>query len=287
MHIDFYGEIFDKYERFHSKPYLGFFSPKGDLVDYNTELGGSHGNLGNLVSWTFLLWIKQNNIIKNVNLSSVDILAYLNPSTGGIKNADIACYDFNVSSNLTMLQKDLLNYLDKVGDNDHFIELINKRVDIDLFPKSILKDRKISMGSDGAYEIEKVFGTENTRRLLMFLKDICIQHLGYDAIERIKPNNEEIVFPQYFYLYPDDYMTYFDKPRIISSTYNNVNERFYNYLLMDWVVKKMNRYLYNEDKKEFVVDTTFFESDRDADFKSEIETIKKHVPIRERIKYFR
>lgn len=287
MHIDFYGETFDKYERLKSMPYLGFFSPKGKLVDYNTELGGSHGNLGNLVSWTFLLWIKQYNIIRDLNLKDIKTFSKLNPNNGIIVNADIACNEYNDKSNLLLLQNDLLKYLKKVNDSEQFRELINKRIDLEKFPDYILKDRKLPLCGESIYEIENLFGRDNTRRLLMFLKDIIIQHLGYDAIERIKPNNEELVLPDYYYLYPEDYLTYFDKPRTITTVYNNINERFYNYLLMDWKIQKVPRYVYNEETKQFNIDSVLYESDRDLSFEQELNTIKRNYPIKERVKFFK
>lgn len=287
MSVEFYGKTFDEYERRTSKPYLGFLTPKGHLVNYNTELGGSHGDLGNIVSWTFLLWIKQENIIEGLNLKDIDIMAKLIPSTGEIRNADIACYDFNKKSNLLLLQKDLLNFLSKVRNSAEFNNFINKRVDNDLFPSYVLKDRKVPLGGESIYEIESLFGRENTKRLLMILKDVCIQYLGYDAIERVKPNGEMLKLPDYYYLYPEDYLTIFDKPRTISTTHNNINERFYNYILMDWRIKRLDKYIYNENTNKFEVDGALYESDTDRAIKEELETIKKHVPIKERTKFFR
>lgn len=286
MQLQFYGKEFDKYERFKCKPYIGFFSPKGQLVDYNTELGGSHGDLGNLVSWTFLLWIKQKNIINDLNLKGIDTLAKLNVNNGVITNADIACNSFNVKSNLLTLQRDLLHLLNEAEDSESFRECINKKVDVDLFPKSIVRDRKVELSGESIYEIANVFGTKNTKSLLLLLKDICIQYLGYDSIERYKPNNEPIKLPELYYLYPDDYLTYFDKPRIIMTTHSNIYERFYSYLLMEWQVRKVPKYVYNSDTKTFDIDTTYFKTDKEVALEKEIETIKKHVPLREREKYF-
>ena len=48
MTIEFLGKQLDKYERWKNKPYIGYFTPEGKLVDYNTSLGGSHGQLGNI-----------------------------------------------------------------------------------------------------------------------------------------------------------------------------------------------------------------------------------------------
>ena len=78
MTIEFLGKQLDKYERWKNKPYIGYFTPEGKLVDYNTSLGGSHGQLGNIVSWTFLLWIKQSNAFKSLGIQDFKIYAKLN-----------------------------------------------------------------------------------------------------------------------------------------------------------------------------------------------------------------
>ncbi len=65
MALEFYGKTFHEYEITHLKPYIGYFSPGGKLIDYNDDLGKSHDTLGNIVPWTFLLWIKQSNFFFN------------------------------------------------------------------------------------------------------------------------------------------------------------------------------------------------------------------------------
>ena len=291
MTVDFYGKAFDEYERFHSKPYIGYISPEGNLVDYNTDLGGSHSNLGNIVSWTFLLWIKQSEAFKNLNINDVNIRAKLDLNTGIVRNADIACEKHNNLTNLSLLQKDLICFLKKAENVPNFIDSIEKRIDISKFPEYIKREKRIPIfEAESIYEIESLFGHYNTKELLLFLKDICIQYMGYDAIEQVKPNGELIKIPEYYYLYPLDYCTYFDKPRTISTTNYNINERFYNYLLMDWKIQQLLRYVLNENTNKYETESNqpyTYQSETDRIYEQEIASIKRLVPLKERTKYFR
>ena len=290
MTIEFLGKQFDKYERLKTKPYIGYFTPEGKLVDYNTFLGGSHGQLGNIVSWTFLLWIKQSNAFKSLGIQDFRINAKLNLGNGIIKNADIATG--NISSNLAQLQKDLIQFLKKAEANQDFIDCIKKRIDSSKIPTYVKRNKKIPMycgpgGAEGIYEIENVFGKYNTKELLLFLKDICVQYLGYDSIEQFMPSGEFLKIPLYYLYYPEDYYTYFDKPRVITTTSKNINERFYNYLLMEWRVQQLPKYIFNEVTQSYEINTNSFQSEKDEIYEKEIQSIKKLVPLRERTKYFR
>ena len=71
MAIEFYGKEIEAYERKTSLPYVGFFTSNGKLVDYNTELGGNHRSLGNIVSWTYLLWIKNSNAFEYLGIRDI------------------------------------------------------------------------------------------------------------------------------------------------------------------------------------------------------------------------
>ncbi len=292
MTIEFLGKQLDKYERWKNKPYIGYFTPEGKLVDYNTSLGGSHGQLGNIVSWTFLLWIKQSNAFKSLGIQDFKIYAKLNLENGNIKNADIANDKYNISSNLSSLQKDLINFLKNAEADHEFIDCIKKRIDESKIPIYVKSNKEIPTycgpgGAESIYEIENVFGKYNTKELLLFLKDICIQYLGYDSIEQFMPSGELLKIPLYYIYYPEDYCTYFDKPRIITTTSKNIYERFYNYLLMGWKVQQLPKYTFNETTRSYEINTNSFQSEKDEIYEKEIQSIKKLVPLRERTKYFR
>ena len=87
--------------------------------------------------------------------------------------------------------------------------------------------------------------------------------------------------------YPD---TYFYKiPRIITTSYNNINERFYNFLLMDWAIHKLPRYLWDEKEQKYIEEPVirdFYQNDTEEIMKKEIASIKRLVPKKDRYKYF-
>lgn len=122
--------------------------------------------------------------------------------------------------------------------------------------------------------------------LLSYFKDICVQYLGYDSLERFKTNGDNLNIPSFGEYYNFDFLA---NPRIITSSYPNINERYYNYLLMDWVVHRLPRYNYNEEtglyeKSAF---SMIYQSETEQKLEQEIQSIKKNVPIKERKKYFR
>lgn len=291
MTIDFYGEIFDKYEREHSKAYVGYFSPTGRLVDYNTSLGGSHSTLGNVVSWTFLMWIKDSKAFEDFGLSEVPMMASLDKETGIIRNASLPIEEYNIETNLYLLRNSLLEFLRTLDNNPEVIKKIRRRIDKDQIPEYIRKNKRFPLDiGESVYEIERLFGRENTRNLLFLLKDICIQYLGYDGIEQIKPNGEFLTFPGLYRYYPEDQYTFVDKPRTITTTNKNINIRFYNYLLMDWKIEQVPKYIINPATKEYElepVEAYSITTDSDSVYAEEIESIKKLVPRKDRVKFFR
>ena len=199
MTIEFLGEQFDKYERCNNKPFIGYFTPEGKLVDYNTSLGGSHSEFGNIVSWTFLLWIKQSDAFRDLGFQDLKINAKLSLENGKIKNADIANDNYYISSNLVLLQKDLIKFLKNAETDQEFIYSIKKRIDESKIPIYVKNNKQIPSycgpgGAESIYEIESAFGRYNTKELLLFLKDICIQYLGYDSIEQFTPSGDLLKF---------------------------------------------------------------------------------------------
>lgn len=135
-------------------------------------------------------------------------------------------------------------------------------------------------------ELESIYRDYLKEDLLSHLKDICVQYLGYDSLERFHPNGSEIEIP---YRYDDYDFDFLANPRIITSSYPNVNERYYNYLIMDWTVHKIPRYYYNEQTGlyEKSVLSSFYKSETEQKLEQEIKSIKKLVQLQDRKQYFR
>ena len=292
MAIEYFIDEIEGYERGTSKPYNGFFSPKGKLVDYNTVLGGTDDNLGNIVSWTFLLWVKQSKALRSYGID-INTRARLYEDTGEIEGVLFPIPKYR-DKNLIALQNSLMEFLRIAEHDKNFMNSLKKIIDKSKIPEYVTKDKKIPMGfgyrgAESCYEIEAVFGCENTKNLLAFLKRICVQYLGYDSIEKYKPNGEEITLPSLYFYYPDDHQVFFNNPRTILSSYSNPNERFFNYFAMNWTVRQLPKYTLNKRTGEYepVPDNiSLLESKDEEMYKKELESMKRLVPLNERHKYF-
>ena len=66
-------------------------------------------------------------------------------------------------------------------------------------------------------------------------------------------------------------------------------ETFYNYLLNDFTVHQIPRFVYDNSKNKYVIceHNSLIVSDRELRLKDEIQSIRKLVPLNERYKYFR
>ena len=208
--------------------------------------------------------------------------------TGVVKNASIPIEKYNKESNLSLLQDDLLSFLRKVNSDPETLNKIRGSINYNKIPEYIRMYKKLPLYvGESPFEIESVFGKENTKNLLLLLKDICVQYLGYDSIEQVKPDGTFLKFPDYYYLYPKDYLTYFEKPRIITSHNSNVTQRFFNYLLMDWKIQESPKYFFNPETNRFELEQSQKFFSRDEIYQEEIDSIRRLVPLKDRPKYFR
>jgi hypothetical protein len=98
----------------------------------------------------------------------------------------------------------------------------------------------------------------------LLLKEILVQACNYDAIE------SQLI-------------------RTIITSKFNVNETFYDLLLMDYKIFQIPKKVYDEKEGKYIVWTQsdFFISDSEERLGKEIQAIRKQVPRNERYKYFR
>lgn len=230
-----------------NRPYIGYFSPNGNLVDLE---GNTHTDYHTVLAKDFLTYIsfiKDNKLhmgFYNKNNDYESLMEKLNKHIDNLNKVD----------DLKEFEYQLLLFFKKAYQNNNFFESIDRKIIVDSNHKCMRK------------------------AVLTNLKDICIQYLGYDSIERFNSVGTKIEV---------DHETV--KPRLISSTYNNTNERYYNYLLMDWEVKKFPRYKYNEETGLFLLENNnnFYESENEEVLEEEIKSIKKSYAKEERYQFFR
>lgn len=319
MAIEFEKEEVIKREKFVRETYIGYFSPTGELINFNIMLGSNyHNSWQNPVSWTFLSFVSY--IIKNTSIEKLknSPIGKQYPNTiinnqylgidEYVKRGYGYDYDFNYDSFdsfISFLEKeinrlkrykyddvydrfkyDLLLFFKNAYNNRRFFDAIGKNImvedDITINKRNAAKPRNHEL----SYSDEVKFYREYLQEeLLSHLKDICVQYLGYDSLERFGTNNKEIFISPH-----EEYNLDFNKnPRVITSSYPNVNERYYNYLLMDWRVDKVPRFFFNEQKGIYETHDYFdyYESEKEKNLEKEIHAVRKLVPINERHKYFR
>ena len=181
----------------------------------------------------------------------------------------------------------LLEFFKHAYQNQRFFESIQRKIAIDSDEALERKYKKLFKSAD-IDDIRNLMRKEKLRQILSFVKDIYVEYLGYDSLERFNPEGEFLKIPKY----GEDYHQNFDFskwPRVITSTYQNTNERYYNYLLMDWVIHKVPRYIFNEQKGIYEIDEFInnYQSEKEEILGKEIASIRRLVPLKERPKYFR
>lgn len=319
MTIEFKEEQITKSEKRTGEPFIGYFSPNGKLINYNVLLGGNyHDAWRNPVSLCFLSYISY--IIKDTSIKDLKKWALFpdmvtNNQYPGIDEYVIRGYGVNYEFNydnfdrfLKKLNDRITSFEDKkreygnIGDynefqyklllffkkaykNKNFFDTIQRKIYIE--HPEITKEKLRNKYDDFSdWKLESFYRDYLKKDLLSHLKDICVQYLGYDSLERFKPNGEVIKVP---YRYEDYNFDFLANPRVITSSYPNVNERYYKYLVMGWAVHRVPRYYYNEQTEKFEKSdfSTFYQSETEHELEQEIKSIKKLVPLKERVKYFR
>ena len=124
--------------------------------------------------------------------------------------------------------------------------------------------------------------------LMSHFKDILVQYLGYDSIERATPDSDLNIFNN---LYEPSYGYRFSKnPKTILTSSPNPNERFYNWMINDWNIKRVPRMYWNEEEKRFIEEDpsmALYQTEKEEILGKEIESIRREVPKQYRKEYFR
>lgn len=99
--------------------------------------------------------------------------------------------------------------------------------------------------------------------MLDWYKTVIVQYLHYHLIERCEKG--------------------------ITTCDTKPYETFYNYLLNDFTIHQIPRMIFDYDKKMYIPynQNEFIITDTELRLKEEIQAIKKHVPLKERSKYYR
>ena len=166
----------------------------------------------------------------------------------------------NIGKHLTqfnefdILEYDLLKLFTRLYSNDNFFNSLGRKIYVNDMD-SIWKKYKNNFNFKEYDELEEkykyYFENYLVIQLMSYFKDICVQYLGYDSIERAWPIGDLNVVNN-LYSASNGY-TFLKNPRIITTSTNNPNERFYNWLLMDWTIQQIPKKIWDEKNKKFIL----------------------------------
>ncbi len=187
-----------------------------------------------------------------------------------LRNIDILFSEYyNLASDFTEinLEKIRSNLIGLIGGdievNTCFKEL--KEYVADLVNITSYRDKKILgvvIGSEPIIEVTNEF----LKDLLKDKNDFLVQMVGFDKIET-------------------------QMVRTLTTSKQNVNEAFFNYLIMEWQICQIPKFIIDQETRKIikVIPSDFsisHNSGLEREFDKEIQLVKKFVPLSERSKYF-
>ncbi len=324
MTLDFKEEEIKEKEIKLKVPFAGYLSPQGELIDFSTPLGESlHNSISNQVAQTYLKYISyiitgdtkdgkyaeylkkhKPEKIKEMLDDDLDELIYrgyasyysnINKKFEDFYNEiqnDLRLCELRINKkeefSYDRFKLDLLKFFLNAYKNGSYLKSVGKitRVDNQIDIEKRLK-KEFNLNDDDRHELLVQVERTVSKELLTGFKDICVQYMGYDSIERFDSNARKIDIPAK----KNDYdLMFYSNPRVISTSHKDIYDRFYNYILMDWNIYQAPRYLYNGKTGIYEPEPDFVNShieESNKEIKNEIESIKRLVPLKERKKYFK
>ncbi len=292
MVVDFKQEEIQEEEKSSRIPFSGYISPKGELINFDVTLQGYHHQAStNPVSQMFIKYAsymrdKDNKTIyrgcpyyddetfeefyRRIQRDIDNLDDYIKRGFGDP-------YDY--------FEMELLNFFKNAYRDNNFFESIGRilKISDEEEMRAILQRKK---EYNHPMELEMSLADYFVYDLLRLMKDICIMYLGYDSLETKKPDGSSIEINQ-----EGEYdLDFLETPRVITTSSDNIRDKYYNYLLMDWKIDKMPRYVYNQETglyepEDPSVALSLMGNERM--YEKEIQSIKRLVPRHERYQYFR
>ena len=183
---------------------------------------------------------------------------------------------------------DLLLFFRNAYKNGNYIESTGKvtRIESQKTIEARIKEEN-NLTDNDKYTLDLLIERAVNKQMLLGFKDICVQYLGYDTLERFGADGRQINVPTDESKYDENF---YNSPRVITSSCKDTYERFYNYLLMDWTIYKVPRYKFNEETGMFEEESNILRghiANKEQEVKDEIQSIKKLVLPKDRYKYFK
>lgn len=320
MTVQYYESEIDEIEQEKRLTFTGYINPRGQLIDYTTLIGErTHYSTKNPASMLFLQFISY--VVKGFDLEELrccwdeDESIYKRNITDGFTDVvkrgfsyfdaynqcdyDSFLEQINVwyekrknyikkymdSSEplwdmpvYETLQNDIMHFYKKAYQGKDFFKALGIIPSVDGC-KCYLKDHKEEIKHPFLFdyldcENRRCFNDYQTAQLMSYFKDIMVMYMGYDSVERrLKLDPKKSA-----------------KFKVITTSCTNPNERFYNWLLMDWNVQRIPRMYWNEQEERFIKEDptiNYYQTDKEKILGQEIASIKKEVPKQYRKEYFR
>lgn len=322
MIVQYFEPTMDEIEKKKYIPFVGYINPRGQLIDYTTLIGEqTHYSTKNPASIMFLqfisyvikgfdpkelkfFWDEDGHIYKNnytegfedvikrgfdyydhYNRCSYNdflesVNTYYESRKKYIKSYINSQYPFWNMHVYEQLQNDLMLFFKNAYQSKDFFKAIGITPQVESYEdyleiheKEIKEKRKLYSWMSNRSDRD-FYNDYQIAQLMSYFKDIMVMYMRYDSIERrLKLNpNESTRF------------------KVITTSCPNPNERFYNWLIMDWNIQRVPRMYWNEQEKRFVQENpviNYYQTDKEEILGEEIASIKKLVPKKHRKEYFR
>ena len=307
-----------------TSPLMGYFEPEGEFIDFSTlqDVPTHDGDATIPPVYEFLNWVSY--IIKDTNyktFGNTDKRNYL--KYPGLEEVVKRGYEWDYGYNECSLDEfkksldmeilklreriknnkvhdryylfdkwkyNVLIFFQKAYSKSPFFEAIGRQIKVDN-PDEFIEKQKKYYGDCFFRDYQKEYGQHICEVIVKDnFKDICVQYLGYDSLERFSPNGNIIKPHMREYILNDGPTNFQKTPRIITTSSPTPNERFYNYLLMNWDLHIIPRYIFNEEKGVYEEEPEYMNyhsNTKEENYQKEIKSIKKSIRLEDRYKYFR
>ena len=272
-----YNSEFENNSRISYLNFVGYITPEGEPLDYSYPFGlGGHDR--NCVTDFFIQYFyhdiyKDYGRIISINDKNEFLIgdeykkAFRDWCRGELlKKCKSALYGLENGWYITkeeLLELRLRNLLINCYQNEDFNKAfgrILKLMDQYTFGEWFMKTHNLKDMS--CNELDCLYDDYFSSMVLSYLKDTLVQYLGYDSVE-------------------------VQIPRTITTSCININERFYNYKLMDFRIFQIPKMIYDPVDMTYKTMPIIYQTEKEEILEKEINSIKKLVRRDERYKYFR
>ena len=283
MIIPFYNEILDSNHKLCGYQILGsYLSKSGNLIECISNHKGNTFDYSIKDGLRYLKLIESTKIeninydLKKDNLNYLKSLLYILNKPYTIENAFLFYKYYNFIDEKWLLDKNGEQFISK-----DIVRNLNNLIlaDIDICQSFIDLNKIIVNLVKIGYEKNMVFGVEHgmiqvkdisdllLKKLLNNKNDFLIQFVGFDKIET-------------------------SLNKTITTSKLNINETFFNYLIMDFNIQRLPKIVIDYQNKQLKKITSskfdlISNSCKENEYAEEISLIKKYIPTKDRIKYMK